>query len=652
MSGKIFNSSANVFQDQAKILFDYYKQAAEKIVSEEERYEKEIAICQEQIEQLNVEMERAKRRKRIGYFTLIFLIGIYYLITAIRQIKDLKAEIESNQVKIGEFEKMHQEIFRDYKVSKLGIAYVPVAAQIPFEDKSFVVDFTNSVAQQEFSLNTLRKAEVFTSAVNDLDELMKGAPIIENSEETETVSTDEYSLSIQNVTYHDYLGKVDRTLRTSSFCLSDLDQTSVSLPIVLPDSEHLKFLEEYSTMDIDGAPVFKVFDDSPYQDEISRFHSLNEMKKSLEKHQTQFEEVLKSLMMNMASSVQAITQVKLSSTNMMVDASNRTLFKILKCSYNHYSPVLEADEIERIRNEKFNYQDSVENYQPFMLKPSSKVKYDMVSDCWVAEDGSKTNFPFGVHQIHEEIVAPIVQNLLQETRLERLKIYNNIKDQKIDYLNQWHRDTEDFYARNRAESNDLINIMRSTLSDYIASYNAMVALKKTEDNLKNNSSIDASLVDSDENEAEVFAAFEAKSQDFKMIQEDFMDYMDRLKEDIDIRAEKFEHIEFYDASLRDNNFKEYAVANGRTHELDSRRKPLVAVSPFFAETSELPPIPSIEDLTHEHLSINLPRIAKKALDELNGVADLETNDEAIQTGEDDMGPADIDSTDENENLKD
>jgi hypothetical protein len=235
--------------------------------------------------------------------------------------------------------------------------------------------------------------------------------------------------------------------------------------------------------------------------------------------------------------------------------------------------------------------------------------------------------------------------------LERLKIYNSIKDQKIDYLNQWHRDTEDFYARNRAESNDLINIMRSTLSDYIASYNAMVALKKTEDNLKSNSSIDASLVDSDENEAEVFAAFEAKSQDFKMIQEDFMDYMDRLKEDIDIRAEKFEHIEFYDASLRDNNFKEYAVANGRTHELDSRRKPLVAVSPFFAETSELPPIPSIEDLTHEHLSINLPRIAKKALDELNGVTALETSDEVIQTGEDDMGPADIDSSDENENLK-
>jgi hypothetical protein len=618
MSGKIFNASANIYQDQAKVLFDYYKQAAEKIVSEEEKYEKEIAVCKERVAQLSQDFAKAKQTRLICMIFFFVLIPIYFAITAHLKMKELQAEIDANEQKISEFQKMHNEIFRDYKVTKLGIGYVPVAAQIPFEDKSFMIDYTNSVNSQNFNLNTLKQAELFTNAVNDLDELMKDAPIIEKSEETESVSTDDYSLSIQNVTYHDYLGKIDRTLRTSSFCLSDLDLTSVSLPVILPESEHSKFINEHSTTETGNAPVFNIFDNSPYQDEIARFHSLNEMKKSLEKNQTQFEEVLKTLMMNMANSVQAITKVKLASTNMMVDTSNKTLFKILKCSYNHYSPNLEADEIERIRNEKFNYQESVENYQPFQLKPSSKLKYDIVSDCWVGEDGSKTNFPFGVHQIHEEIVAPIVQNLMEETRLERMKIYNNIKDQKTSYLNQWHQETMDFYGRNRAESNDLINIMRSTLSEYISSYNAMVALKKTEDNLKNNTTIDASLVKSEENEAEVFAAFEAKSKDFKMIQEDFTQYMDRLKEDIDRRAERFEYIEFYDASLRDTNFKEYAVASGRVNQLDARRMPLASVNPFFAETSELPPPPSIEDVTYEHMSINLPKIAKAALDELRG----------------------------------
>ena len=633
MSGKIFNASANIYQDQAKVLFDYYKQAAEKIVSEEEKYEKEIAVCKERVAQLSQDFAKAKQTRLICMIFFFVLIPIYFAITAHLKMKELQAEIDANEQKIAEFQKMHKEIFRDYKVTKLGIGYVPVAAQIPFEDKSFMIDYTNSVNSQNFNLNTLKQAELFTSAVNDLDELMKDAPIIEKSEETESVSTDDYSLSIQNVTYHDYLGKIDRTLRTSSFCLSDLDLTSVSLPVVLPESEHSKFINEHSTTETGNAPVFNIFDNTPYQDEIARFHSLNEMKKSLEKNQTQFEEVLKTLMMNMANSVQAITKVKLASTNMMVDTSNKTLFKILKCSYNHYSPNLEADEIERIRNEKFNYQESVENYQPFQLKPSSKLKYDIVSDCWVGEDGSKTNFPFGVHQIHEEIVAPIVQNLMEETRLERMKIYNNIKDQKTSYLNQWHQETMDFYGRNRAESNDLINIMRSTLSEYISSYNAMVALKKTEDNLKNNTTIDASLVKSEENEAEVFAAFEAKSKDFKMIQEDFTQYMDRLKEDIDRRAEKFEYIEFYDASLRDTNFKEYAVASGRVNQLDARRMPLASVNPFFAETSELPPPPSIEDVTYEHMSINLPKIAKAALDELKGNNESTKEQDETETSE-------------------
>jgi len=45
MNGKIFQESSNVFQDQAKILFDYYKKAAERIVSEEMRIESEISAA-------------------------------------------------------------------------------------------------------------------------------------------------------------------------------------------------------------------------------------------------------------------------------------------------------------------------------------------------------------------------------------------------------------------------------------------------------------------------------------------------------------------------------------------------------------------------------------------------------------------------------
>ena len=74
MTGKIFSTSDNVYQDQAKILFDYYKQAAEKIVAEEERIEKEIAVLEE---------EKAVLQKEIAglwvwFFTFI-LFFMYFI---------------------------------------------------------------------------------------------------------------------------------------------------------------------------------------------------------------------------------------------------------------------------------------------------------------------------------------------------------------------------------------------------------------------------------------------------------------------------------------------------------------------------------------------------------------------------------------------
>ena len=43
MSGKIFKDSSSIYQDQAQILLDYFEQAAEKIVKDEEQIEKKIS---------------------------------------------------------------------------------------------------------------------------------------------------------------------------------------------------------------------------------------------------------------------------------------------------------------------------------------------------------------------------------------------------------------------------------------------------------------------------------------------------------------------------------------------------------------------------------------------------------------------------------
>lgn len=621
MTGKIFPESSNIYQDQAKILFNYYSQAAEKIVAEEERVEHEIALLKE---------EKAARNKDISGLWVWFLTIILFFVYFIKK-KNLEKQIAELDTRIAEFEKQYDEIFRDYKVTKLGVAYVPVADQIKYEDKSFIVDYTGKVEESEVTLQLSRQNDLLIETIADLENLSSQAPIVETSDEPETIETDEYSTSIQEINQHDYFGKLERSLRTISYCMDDLDTTSVSLPLVADRSEYLQYLNEYATREVpEGFPTIPVFDKEKYANSVNKFQELNKLKDSLSNKTAQFEDVLKNLMVTMANSVQAISALKVASTDKVIFESNKVLYQILKSPYNHYSPVLEHEEIERIRNEKFDYSESAQGYEPFQLKPSSKVRYNLTSGMWTAEDGSVTNFPFGVHQIYEEIVAPIVQNLMNENRIERLKIYNHIKDQKISYLNKWHQDTDSFYRANRAESADVINLMQQSLREYVAAYNTLVSLQKTEDSMvQSGGSLDATVVEVIDNSAETLAAFELQSQEFQRVQSDFENYMERLKEDIDIRAEKFGHIEYYDAKLRDGNANELAVAADEIHDLDARRKPLATVNPLFAKKSDLPPVPQAEDITFEHISLNLPIIVKNALDELNDQSN-ENEEETVE----------------------
>lgn len=605
MEGKIFPTSGNIYQDQARILFNYYKTAADRIVTEEERLEADI-------EELRA--ERAVYEEKLSKTWYWYLTIILFFMAFVKK-SEFTKKIEEIDGRIADAEKAHADIFRDYRIDKLGVAYVPVADRVKYEDKSFMVDFTGDVPDSEVSLQIPRQNELLAETIKKIDTLSTEAPLIETSQDTETLETDEYSTSIQEVQEHDYLGALERSLRTVSYCMEDVDTVSVSLPLVERGSEYLNFIGEYATDKVpEGAPVLNVFNAERYAERINRFRELNQLKDSLSNETQQFEDVIKSLMSTMAISVQAISALKVASVDKVVFESNRLLYQILKAPYNHYSPILEYDEIERIRNEKFDYSQDVEDYEPFNLRQSSRMKFNLMSGMWTSEDGNVSAMPFGVHQIIEEIMAPVVQNLMAENRIERLKIYNGIKDQKISYLNKWHQDTDAFYRANRAESSDIKNLMQESLRNYVAAFNTLASLQKTEDSMRvGGENLENTVVETVTNTEESLAAFQLQSQEFERVQLEFEEYMERLQEDIGRRAEEFGHVEYYDAKLRDGHSNEAAVAANEIHSLDSRRQPLANVNPLFAKSSNLPPQPKVEDIAYEHMALNLPAIAREAL---------------------------------------
>lgn len=641
-TGKIFNDSSNIYQDQARLLFNYYEQAAERIVRQEEAIEKQIKELKDDRSKVEIQKNGAWK-----WFFTIILFFMYFV-----KKNQFDKQIQSIDDKIAEKQKEFDNIFRDYKVTKMGVAYVPVAQQIAYDDKCFVVDYAGNVPNSRVSVQMSRQNDLLVETMSQMEKLTTEAPIVETSNEAESIDTNDYSLSIQEVNESDYVGKLDRSIRTISYCMNDTEVKSVDLPLVAGGSEYLKFLNDYSTSDAGGHPVVKVFDDQRYNSEVEDFCKLNKLKDSLSSDTEQFEDVLKHLMHTMAMSVQTISAMKLASTDKVVKDSNDLLFRILKAPYNHYSPLLEAEEIGRIRNEHFDYADSIQGYEPFKLRESSRVRYNLFADEWTAEDNSHATVPFGVHQIYEEIVAPMVQRLMMENRVERIRIYGQIHDQKISYLNKWHQDVDAFYRSNHAESADIINNMQQTLSEYVEAYNTLAQLQKTLDSMgEKGATLDSTVVEKQENSMEALAAFEMQAQEFKQVQEEFSDYMDRLQEDIALKAEKFGHVEFYDARLQDGYSNSMAVAASEVQNLDERRKPLASTNPLLAKESVMLPQPSVEEMTYEHLSLNLPSIAVNALDAVSRIA-VENDILAAADENEDMIPDSPELLKDDEELND
>lgn len=647
MTGKVFKESSNIYEDEAKILFDYYKKAAEKIVEEEIDLEKKI---EEAVNNKNSSQERQRKHKIVSIVTVSIagaalaggivtflldiliaavVLGCVFLGCGITSIVHLvkknkaKKDFDNFEDLVASYEEAKKNIRRNYKVSKLGVAYVPVATRVPFEGKSFVVDHTGTMPNIDFSLSVLHQPKELQKSLENLEENLNNIPIVEGNEDAEQIDTSSYSKSVQNITMHNYMGNIDREVRNISYLLTDSDTRSVSLPVVPPQSEEDAFLNEYATTETGNKPIVKVFDTEDFESKLNTFTNISDLKKEVEKSTDGGNSnYFKSLIKKLGDSVQIVSKIKTNSTSGLLDYTNKILAAVLKSGYNQYSAQLEAEELARIRDTNFNYQDCVENYKPFELKESSKVKYDIYNQNWVAEDNTRTIMPFGINQIEEEVLMPLINNLMQETRVERLKIYNNIKDQKLSYLNKWHQDVEAAFRDNRKSGQDLITQITNAYAEYSTAHNTYLSYKQTQDAMNQTGRTDVETKPVDSSDAAI-KEIEEKVEGCREVGEAFQLYMRTLQNDINASSDKFGFVEYFEGSLRDGESKKVAdsIIPENLQNLEPRRQKIIPVNSYFATYAELPPVPSVEPKLMEDFSMDLQQIAAEQISKIDEESD-------------------------------
>lgn len=612
LRGKIYEDSVSLYDDEARIAFDYFRKAAERIVAEEDavtakkvKAEADIVEAKKEVDVANAAHKQAlddAKKAKLWFIGFFLVIPIFIAISKILKAKKCRLAAESQQKaaieKVSAAEKIlagikadFDNIKRDYTISKLGVAYVPIATEVPFEDKSFILDDTKKTANSTFDLYQVKAQDEFIGTLTSIKDREAAVPVAETGIAPEAIPAKELVPSFDSVWMNDYLGGMDRDLRAMAYFLHDLKKTSVTLPVIAPHGEYAKFLDEYCTSDTGDMPVLNVFDNSSYSEDLKKFEEINEMKKKMTFSNESLDDVLQNFISEIAENVQYVGRAKIASISKVLSACGETLLNSFKASYNHYSPEVAKEEIERLQQEDFSFRSNdTTGVKPFMLSSGSRVRYDAVSSNWVADDGARVSAPLGIHQIQEEIISPLVQNLLRETRIERLKIYNNIIDQKLNYVKEWQKEVDDFYGRGRAEGNDIINQIQVVLGEFATAYSQYEAFRQTEQAVAGgDESAPQNMKLAEGSSEKNVIAFKEQADRIDAQKDEFNRYVEDLQVDIERRANEFSYTEDYEASLRDRHSKDAVMSLKVIDKLDDRRKVLLAANPYIAENAKLPP---------------------------------------------------------------
>ena len=609
-SGKIFADSANTYDDQAKVAFDYFRRAAEKIIAEEDSINQQREQAENAIKAAAEEIETGHKLIKFWFWLIIPLL-IGYL--KIQNGKKIQAAKESE---LADLNQKFAGIKRDYQISKLDVAYVPIATEVPFDGKSFLLDDTGNAVKKDFVLTRINEHQAFLETMHNLQYKKDHTPVSEAGETPENIQAKNLVPSFEKVTMHDHLGGLDRDLRAASYFLNDVTKDSISLPIINPDDQYVNFLEKHCITDTENQPVLNVYNND-YSDDLQRFHEISQMQKQLSADGVPLDCVLEKFILELAEYVQLLGRTKIASISKLLHIGSETLLNSFKASYNHYSPELTKDEVERLQEENFDFQNQEGgSIKPFLLSSGCKVRYDAISGNWVANDGSRVATPLGIHQIQEEIISPLVQNLLQETRIERLRITNDIVNQKLNYIKEWQKEVDDFYGRGRSEGSDVINQMQLTLGEFTTAFSQYQTFQETEKSLISGDSDAISEMKVSENsQAAQIQVFQEQADNIEEKKKEFSDYVERLQEEIEQRAEEFRYTCDFEAKLRDGNSKDMVMSILNTDELDDRRKALLAANAYIAVNAQLPPEPVVNDQLYEKLAVDLNQVADQLLNQ-------------------------------------
>lgn len=298
------------------------------------------------------------------------------------------------------------------------------------QDSRVLISHDNDYGiSKELTGTTFDNEDVIVNEIKIANELLENydKPILNNSDKSKIYEDSEiYSFDVES-NLRECLNRINSDLLSSK-------EMKLSFPFV-KDKSLIDFIEDH-TVEVDDVNLKSKLNTSDF-DQL----------KSLLNHRNRFKNELQDLIKTISDRFDLNVRNFTSYMNDMDAFRNKMILFSIEAAYYTFCPKCNSD---------FFKQSEFADYQ---FNESAQTRYDYKNDRWVCISCKDyTNQPIPVPKIYQELIQPVVRQLLMEHHTEREKLYNDIENQKIGYIEKYRKEIREI---NRINSSETEKIMTS-----------------------------------------------------------------------------------------------------------------------------------------------------------------------------------------------
>lgn len=354
----------------------------------------------------------------------------------------------------------------DTRITKAGLIYLPIT-KFTFQDQSVVIDRSGLIESTEFNYPNLliENIPLVVKNYDNLNHLVRTMPpLLSSDKKTElqrsfdSIEKNNIQIFSQEIDYLDYIKHLDELYKT-------INEFNITLPVFEKNDPLLSFFEEETISDPGNDLVYEELTLGMIENDLQQITGIVEVETNKKHEELHDIDELTSEIVKFLSDSSLRWDYVLNKSLSKINIENSFLFSqyLGQSSYNYYCPTCNQESIEKLQVSDFDHNNDQDKRVTFPGNTIVRI-VDVENRIWKCPlCDQKTEQPFPVHKMLDELFNKVYDNLYEENYKERLAVYNKINDEKRKYIekaeNQFHQ-----VRREIRSSNDSIKSKIRSLS--------------------------------------------------------------------------------------------------------------------------------------------------------------------------------------------